>query len=389
MRLNVKQIMTIVATNVYSAVNECRGSLPRTARPTNEDMREPMSDRNMVDIDVLTSWLDRNGIGDGPVTDVVALTGGTQNILVRFTRNGQSYVFRRPPLHKRSNSDETMRREARVLQALAGSDVPHPRLVASCEDLDVMGCFFFVMESVDGFTATTEVPEPHVSSLRMQHDMGLSMVDAVAALGRLDPARLGAEQVARADGWIERQVGRWRKQLESYHELDGWPGPDLAGIDEIGSWLDANRPTTWTRGIIHGDYHFGNVMFRRDAAGVAAVVDWELATVGDPLLDLGHLLATWPNPDEPRTAGLAKHLDGLPGREESIARYGAATGRDMTGFDWYQVLACYRLAVLLEGTHARACAGKADAALGQRFHRVSQSLLDQALALVATSTQTV
>ncbi|MDV2478394.1 phosphotransferase family protein [Rhodococcus zopfii] len=343
----------------------------------------------MVDIDVLTSWLDRNGIGDGPVTDVVILTGGTQNILVRFTRDGQSYVFRRPPLHKRSNSDETMRREARVLQALAGSDVPHPRLVASCEDLDLMGCFFFVMESVDGFTATTEVPEPHVSSPRMQHDMGLSMVDAVAALGLLDPVRLGAEQVARADGWIERQVGRWRKQLESYHELDGWPGPDLNGVEEIGAWLDANRPADWTKGIIHGDYHFGNVMFRRDTAEVAAVVDWELATVGDPLLDLGHLLATWPNPDETRTTGLARHLDGLPGRDELIARYGEVSGRDMTGFDWYQILACYRLAIILEGTHARACAGKADAALGQRFHGVSQSLLDQALALVATSTQTL
>ncbi|MGW0027911.1 phosphotransferase family protein [Rhodococcus sp. NPDC003383] len=348
-----------------------------------------MNDRNMVDIDVLTSWLDHNDVGDGPVTDVLPLTGGTQNILVRFTRAGQSYVFRRPPLHKRSDSDETMRREAHVLRALAGSDVPHPRLVASCEDLDVMGCFFFVMESVDGFTATTEIPEPHVSSPQLQHAMGLSMVDAVAALGRLDPVRLGADQVARADGWIERQVGRWRRQLESYHDLDGWSGPDLNGVEEIGAWLDANRPAEWSKGIIHGDYHFGNVMFRRDTAEVAAVVDWELATVGDPLLDLGHLLATWPNPDETRTVGLAHRIDGLPGRDELIARYGSISGRDMTGFDWYQVLACYRLAIILEGTHARACAGKADAALGQRFHGVSQSLLDQALALVSISTQSV
>ncbi|MGW0177559.1 phosphotransferase family protein [Rhodococcus sp. NPDC003322] len=345
--------------------------------------------RDPVDITALTAWLDHSGVGTGPVENVVALTGGTQNILVKFTRDGVDYVFRRPPLHKRSNSDETMRREARILEALADSGVPHPRLVTSCEDLDVMGCFFFVMEAIEGFTATTEVPEPHASSAEAQHAMGLSMVDAAAALGALDPAVLGQAQVDRADGWIDRQVGRWRRQLDSYHELDGWPGPDLDGLDEIGTWLDDHRPAEWRKGIIHGDYHFGNVMFRRDAAEVAAVVDWELATVGDPLLDLGHLLASWPNPDEPRTAGLARRLDGLPRRDEVIARYGAVSGRDMSGFDWYQVLACYRLAILLEGTHARACAGKADADLGRRFHGVSQALLDQARTLVQASSATV
>ncbi len=130
-------------------------------------------------------------------------------------------------------------------------------------------------------------------------------------------------------------------------------------------------------------------MFRHDGPEVAAVVDWELATIGDPLLDLGHLLATWPDPNESRTKGLARRLDGLPSRTELIARYGEKSGRDMTGFDWYQVLACYRLAIILEGTHARACAGKVDAELGKRFHSVSQSLLDQARALVSTSPQAV
>lgn len=345
--------------------------------------------RDPVDMSALTAWLDRNGVGLGPVENAVALTGGTQNILVRFTRDGADYVFRRPPLHKRANSDETMRREARILAALAGSGVPHPRLITSCEDLTVMDCFFFVMEAVDGFTATTEVPEPYASSSAAQHAMGLSIVDAAAALGAVDPIVLGQAQVDRADGWIERQVGRWRRQLDSYHELDGWPGPDLDGVDEIGTWLDGHRPTTWRKGIIHGDYHFGNVLFRRDEPAVAAVVDWELATVGDPLLDLGHLLASWPDPDEPRTAGLARRLDGLPTRAELISRYGAVSGRDMSDFDWYQVLACYRLAILLEGTHARACAGKADTALGRRFHGVSQALLDQALSLVQASSATV
>ena len=338
-----------------------------------------------VDVTALTSWLDRNEVGTGPVTDVVPLTGGTQNILIEFSRGGTHYVFRRPPLHKRGNSDETMRREARLLTALADSAVPHPRLVAACDDLDVLGCVFFVMEAVDGFTATAEIPEPHASSADMQHAMGLSMVDSVAALGLLDPALLGETQLARADGWIDRQVGRWRQQLDSYTELDGWPGPELDGVDEIGRWLDTHRPTHWRKGIVHGDYHFGNVMFHRDRPAVAAVVDWELGTIGDPLLDLGHLLATWPDSTEVRTVGLARHLDGLPERDELVARYAATSGRDLSEIDWFQVLACYRLAIILEGTHARACAGKADAALGRRFHGVSQALLDQANGLLRTS----
>ncbi|WP_067679532.1 phosphotransferase family protein [Nocardia miyunensis] len=341
-----------------------------------------MIDRDPVDVAALTAWLDRDEVGTGPITDVCALTGGTQNILVRFSRDGVDYVFRRPPLHKRSNSDETMRREARLLAALAGSAVPHPRLVTACEDLQVLGCVFFVMEAVEGFTATAEVPEPFASSPDLQHAMGLSVVGGAATLASVDPAVLGSAQLARADGWIDRQVDRWRRQLDSYHELDGWPGPDLDGVDEIGRWLDTHRPARWRKGIIHGDYHFGNVMFHRDRPEVAAVVDWELGTVGDPLLDLGHLLATWPDPEESRTVGLARRLDGLPARAEVIAHYGAASGRDMSEFDWYQVLACYRLAIILEGTHARACAGKADATLGRRFHGVSQALLDQALRLV-------
>ncbi|MGW5382223.1 phosphotransferase family protein [Nocardia sp. NPDC003963] len=341
-----------------------------------------MRDQDPVNVAVLTSWLDRNEVGAGPVTDVVPLTGGTQNILVAFTRGGTDYVFRRPPVHKRANSDETMRREARLLAALADSAVPHPRLVAVCEDLDVLGCVFFVMAAIDGFTATAEVPEPHASAPDLQHAMGMSMVDSLAALSLVDPVVLGATPLARADGWLDRQVGRWRRQLDSYHELDGRPGPRLAGIDETGRWLDAHRPGHWRKGIIHGDYHFGNVMFRRDSPAVAAVVDWELGTVGDPLLDLGHLLATWPDPAETRTVGLARQLDGLPGRDELIARYAARSGRDISDFDWYQVLACYRLAIILEGTSARADAGKADAALGRRFHGVAQALLDQAGRLI-------
>ncbi|MCJ0905417.1 phosphotransferase family protein [Rhodococcus sp. ARC_M6] len=342
-----------------------------------------MDNSSVVDMDRLTSWMDENGIGTGPVTDVVELAGGTQNILIRFSRGGQDLVFRRPPLHKRKNSDETMRREAVVLAGLADSDVPHPRLIASCDDHDVLGCQFFIMEAITGFTATSEVPDTLATSLDQQHDMGLSMIDALAALGRIDPETAGVSNLGRADGWLERQVAKWRKQLDSYSELEGWPGSSgLPDIDRLGVWLQAHRPQDWQPGLIHGDFHFGNVMFRLDVPKVAAIIDWELATIGDPLLDLGHLLATWPNETERRTIGLAKALPGLPTRDELIAQYSQGSTRDLSNVDWYQALACYRLGILLEGTYARSCAGKAAADLGKRLHLTAESLIEQGLSIV-------
>jgi aminoglycoside phosphotransferase (APT) family kinase protein len=126
-----------------------------------------------------------------------------------------------PPPHKRANSDETMRREARVLAALADTDVPHPRLIASEPALDVLGAAFYLMEPIEGFNATLGLPEPHRSDPAMQHEMGLAMADALGALARVDPGEHGLWDLGRAEGWAERQVPRWRRQLDSYAELDG------------------------------------------------------------------------------------------------------------------------------------------------------------------------
>src|SRR3954462_14916124 len=128
--------------------------------------------------------MDTQGLGAGPIGANELIAGGTQNILLRFERSGRTYVLRHPPPHKRANSDETMRREARVLAALAGSDVPHPGLIAAEPDVDGLGAAFYLMEPVDGFNASLGLPEPHASDSAMQHAMGLSMADAIAALGR-------------------------------------------------------------------------------------------------------------------------------------------------------------------------------------------------------------
>jgi aminoglycoside phosphotransferase (APT) family kinase protein len=337
----------------------------------------------LVDLKALTMWMDSAGIESGPLTNVVVLAGGTQNVLISFTRAGREFVFRRPPLHKRANSDATMLRESTVLAGLAGSDVPHPKLVASCDDLDVLGCCFFLMESVRGFTVTTDLPEPFATDGALQRQMGLSVVDALAALGRVDPDAAGVAHLGRPQGWIDRQVARWQHQLGSYSEFGGWPGPQLGGVDALGDWLTRHVPARWTPGLIHGDFHLGNVMFATAEPRVAAVVDWELATIGDPLLDLGHLLATWPDPADPRRTALPTPMPGLPDRQTIIERYETGSSRDLGAIDWYQALACYRLAIILEGTYARACAGKAPMPVGERLHAAAESLIDQGLRVVA------
>ncbi len=213
--------------------------------------------------------------------------------------------------------------------------------------------------------------------------MGLAMADAIAALGRVDHEAVGLGDLGHADGWLERQVERWRGQLASYSDQDGYGGPDMPGVDAVATWLDAHRPTTWRAGLIHGDFHLANVLFHPSEPRLAAVVDWELATVGDPLLDLGHLLATWPSPergDGPTTVA-------VPGAamtpvDDIIARYSEGSDRDVSVLLWYRVLACYRLGIILEGTHARAAAGRAPKEVGDLLHAMTVGLFAQALQLI-------
>ena len=147
----------------------------------------------------------------------------------------------------------------------------------------------------------------------------------------------------------------------------------------MAAWLDEHRPPTFEPGLIHGDLHFANVLVRRDAPQLAAVVDWELCTIGDPLLDLGHLLATWPGDG---AGGVGEGITDLPGKADLVARYAEQTDRDVADVDWYHVLAAYRLGIILEGTHARACAGKAPRDVGDLLHATTVGLFERALRVV-------
>ena len=334
-----------------------------------------------VDLDALAAWMDGQGLGSGPIEDTELLGGGTQNILLRFVRDGRTYVLRRPPEHKRDNSDETMRREARVLTALRGTPVPHPEVIAACPTTDELGAAFYLTELVDGFNPTTGLPPLHAGDPAVRHRMGLAMVEAIAALGRLDHEALGLADLGRPEGYLERQVGRWRRQLESYSAMEGYPGPDIPGVEEVAAWLDAHRPADFRPGIIHGDFHLANVLFRHDSPELAAVVDWELTTIGDPLIDLGWLLATWPDADAPGPPPQVAE-EGFPTPAELVEHYGAVSDRDLGAVDWFAVLACYKLGIILEGTYARACAGRAPKETGDLLHAMTVGLFERALARI-------
>jgi aminoglycoside phosphotransferase (APT) family kinase protein len=328
-----------------------------------------------VDLVALEGWMDGQGLGAGPVTDTEVLVGGTQNILLKFTRDDRGYVLRRPPVHKRGNSDETMRREARVLAALAGSEVPHPGLIAACATEEVLGAAFYLMEPVEGVNPSEDLPERLTYDQDWQTALGLSMVDGLAALSRVDLAARGLADFGRSDGWLERQVPRWRKQLDSYAALPNYPGPSLPHVDEVGGWLEEHRPEMAHLGLLHGDVHFANVIIKRDAPELVAFVDWELATVGDPLLDLGHMISTWPG----RPATVARvEIPGLPGPDVLIERYAQQSGRDVSDIEWYIVLACYRLGIILEGSYARMLAGQSTQEVGERLGRIARELFGQA-----------
>ncbi|WP_308166564.1 phosphotransferase family protein [Actinomadura sp. NEAU-AAG7] len=356
-------------------------------------MQPEQIDPALVDFAVLARWMDGRGLPPGPFEDVEPLTGGTQNTLVRFRRGGRGYVLRRGPAHLRARTNDVLRREARVLAALEGTDVPAPRLLAACTDESVMGgAVFYLMTPVEGFNATVTLPRPHARDAAVRREMGLNAARALAALGAVDHRAVGLAGFGRPEGFLERQVSRWMSELASYGALPGYPGPDIPGLDEVAAWLDAHRPATWRPGIMHGDYHLANLMYSPHGPEVAAIVDWEMCTIGDPLLDLGWLLATWPSGDGEgdgdALAGPLGAAGGLPAPGELVDAYAgrpdAVAGRELSAMPWYAVLACFKLGIVLEGTHARACAGQAPRRTGDMLHGLTLGFFRRAQAIIAS-----
>ncbi|WP_084524086.1 phosphotransferase family protein [Nocardia inohanensis] len=352
---------------------------PSETTPRPSDTGARTSAPRAVDWNVVQRWLSGQGLGGSPITDIEPIGGGTQNLMYRFRVGDTPYVLRRGPAHPRGRTNEVLRREARLLAALGDTLVPVPRLIAAEPDESVLGSVFYLMEPVLGFNATVELPASHTTSARLRRQMGLEVIDALSALGTIDPNAVGLSDFGRPDGFLDRQVPRWLAELDGYGELDGYAGGQLPGIEHIATWLTGRRPAAFRPGIMHGDFHVANLMFDFDSARVAAIVDWEMCTIGDPLLDLGWLLTTWPEP-----GSVTEHhhplgrAGGLVRRTDLVEHYAAVADRPIDDVLWYTVLASFKLAIVLEGTHARAVAGKAPKATGDFLHSVAVGLLDQA-----------
>jgi aminoglycoside phosphotransferase (APT) family kinase protein len=327
----------------------------------------------------LSRWLaDRLPVGDGVVTPE-RMSIGYANEMFRLRAGEHVWVLRMPPSARTSATAHDVAREFRVLSALAGTDVPHPAPLALCEDAEVLGAPFMVMAWVAGFTGRLPLPAAYADDPERRGELALAMVDALAAIGDVDWRGAGLEGFGRPEGFLERQVPRWLGQL------DGYRTRELPHLDDVAAWLVAERPTRSDTALIHGDFHWENVIFRPGPdAEVGAVVDWEQSTIGDPLLDLGWLLALWDEPgDEVVSADPARGLSLLPGmptRAELVERYARRSGRSTRDVDYYRVLALFKLACVLEGVYAHHVNGRGTDPRVDRFRKRVPALLAKAYA---------
>ena len=328
------------------------------------------------DVAVLRNWIRDQGIGSD-VSDITPLAGGTQNIVMGLRVDGRRVVLRRPPAHPRPDSNKTMMREIAVLRTLAGSAVPHPRFICGCEDLDVLGVVFYLMDYVDGFNPGTEVTQAYIDKPEFRHDVGLHYAASLAKLGQVPWEGSPLADLKRPGSFLARQVPQFRGFVEAYRKQPGYAHDSLPGVDELADWLEENRPPDSPPGIMHGDAHLNNVLLRRDRPEVAAFVDWEMCTVGDPLLDLGWMLVCWPSDADPLSTGAALAVHGgLATRAELLGAYLSAGGRQTEHLPWYLALACFKLGTVIEGTWARYLAGKATREAGEYLHASAVHLME-------------
>ncbi|MGW0147800.1 phosphotransferase family protein [Streptomyces sp. NPDC003333] len=314
-----------------------------------------------LDLDRLRGLLERElpGLAQGPLTGRL-IEGGRSNLTYTVSDGTSRWVVRRPPLGHVLATAHDMRREHRVISALHPTSVPVPRPLLLCEDEEVLGAPFYVMEFVEG-TPYRTADQLAPLGPRRTRDAVLSLVDTLVGLHSVDPASVGLEDFGRPEGFLDRQLRRWGKQLDASRNRD------LAGIDELHATLGRRLPDSPAPTVIHGDYRLDNVLIGPDDR-IRAILDWEMSTLGDPLTDLGLLVMySMPlgTPDSPvsTTAEAAGH----PAPTELIQRYAERSGRDVSAVAWYTAFAWFKLAVILEGIHYRYTLGQT---VGRGFDRI-------------------
>ncbi|MBZ6082200.1 phosphotransferase family protein [Streptomyces olivaceus] len=315
-----------------------------------------------LDLDRLRVLLDRErpGLVTGPLSGRL-IEGGRSNLTYEVSDGTARWVVRRPPLGHVLATAHDMRREHRVITALHPTDVPVPRTLLLCEDEEVVGAPFYVMEFVAGTPYRTAAQLAPLGPERTRAAV-LNLVDTLVRLHAVDTAEVGLADFGRPEGFLDRQLRRWAKQLDASRNRD------LAGIDELHATLGRDLPRSPAPTVVHGDYRLDNVLIGGDDDGIRAVLDWEMSTLGDPLTDLG-LLVMYSSPlglpDSP--VSTTAQAPGHPAPAELIERYAARSGRDVSAVAWYTAFAWFKLAVILEGIHYRYTLGQT---VGRGFDRI-------------------
>ena len=338
-----------------------------------------------LDLDALSGFLGpRVGGIEGELSANV-IAGGRSNLTYMVADASRSWVVRRPPLAHVLPTAHDMAREWRVMSALQGTGIPVPVTVALCDDAGVVGAPFYVMEFVEGEVVRDALPAQWPATRATRQSMSRALVDVLLALHAVVPDAVGLGDFGRPDGFLERQVRRWWQQWEASATRP------LPAIEELHRRLQAGVPRASAPGIVHGDYRFDNVIYARDdPARIAAVVDWEMSTIGDPLCDLGLLIVYWvDDPDDPgagvRPGARGNLGPGFPTRTDVVEMYAAGSDRDLSALDWYVALGHYKLAIIAEGINARFLMGMT---VGEGFESMGPAvplLVDRALQIAGDS----
>jgi aminoglycoside phosphotransferase (APT) family kinase protein len=299
----------------------------------------------------LCAYLDERGLGSGGAL-IEPIGDGHSNPTFLIEREGAKLVLRRPPRGPLAPSTHDVLREARMLRAVRAHGVPVAEVLAICEEEAVVGAPFYVMAFVEGVVLTDAMP----AELEGEGErIAECLVEELVALHEVDPAAEELAGLGRAEGYLERQLKRFRGLYEAN------PTRRLPDVEAVTEWLRANRPESGAPTVVHGDYRLGNVMFAAAPVRLAAILDWELATIGDPLADLGYMTAMWSQAgDAPNPVGDLSALtraNGFPSRDLLAARYAERSGRPIGALPWYQALALWKAAVFLEVSFRRFGAG--------------------------------
>jgi aminoglycoside phosphotransferase (APT) family kinase protein len=306
----------------------------------------------------LEAYLDGQGLGAGPI-EAQTVGEGHSNVTYAIRRGEEEWILRRPPRPPLPPSAHDVLREARLLSAVEEADVRTPRVLVACDDESVIGAPFYVMEKVEGDVMTMDIPQ-RLDDPAQRARIAEELIDALVEIHAVDWQDAGLEGYGKPTGYLERQVRRFSGLWE--HNATR-PVPELDATTE---WLRDNVPISGPATIVHGDYRLGNTMFAPGTpARLVAIFDWELATIGDPLADLGYLVATYAEPGDADSTPLfalnaVTTREGFPTRQELIARYEERSGRSMSDVRWYETLALWKSAVFLEGSYKRLLAGTTD-----------------------------